>query len=100
MQACRRSHHFSIAGLSQAWGLMSIRGVSPVDLEQAPNGQVGIEVVDRSGGAVEQRGDAACCDDGHRFVPLSLYARDHSLDERNMTPENARLHGADGVVTD
>ena len=51
---------------------MSIRRVSAVNLQQAPNGQVGIEVVDRRGGAVEQRGDAACCDDGHRFIPLGL----------------------------
>jgi hypothetical protein len=33
---------------------MSMRSVSPVYLEQAPDGQVGIEVIDRSGGAVEQ----------------------------------------------
>src|SRR4051794_38597994 len=79
-----------------------IRGwrVAPVYLQQAANRQVGIEVVDRVGGTVEQRCDAAGGDDRHCFVPLGLDARDHALDERNVTPENTGLHGADRVVAD
>lgn len=70
---------------------MSVGSVSPVDLDQAANGQVGVEVVDRSGGAVEH--DTACRDDGHRFIPLRLDARDHSLDERDMPPKKIPERG-------
>src|SRR4029453_6474680 len=84
----------------EAANLMRCCRVATVYLQQAANRQVGIEVVDRLGGAVEQRCDTAGCDPCHRFVPLGLYARDPSLDEPNVTPENPGLHGANRVVAD
>src|ERR1700737_263848 len=82
----------------EAANLMHCCRITPVYLQQAANRQVGIEVVYRLGGAVEQRCNTAGCDDRHCFVPLSLDACDHTLDERNVTPENAGLHGANRVV--
>src|SRR4051794_8682935 len=82
----------------KAVNLMRDRRVTPVSLQQTANRQVGIEVVDRLGGAVEQRCDTAGGDDRHGFVPLSLDASNHSFDERNVTPENAGLHGATGAA--
>src|SRR5436853_6996700 len=78
--------------------LMHCCRITPVYLQQTANRQVGIEVIYRLGGAVEQRCDAAGGDHRHCFVPLGLDASNHSFDERNVTPENARLHGANRVV--
>src|SRR5437868_9763144 len=82
----------------EAANLMRCCRITPVYLQQTANRQIGIEVVYCLGGAVEQRCDTAGGDDRHCLVPLSLDACDHTLDERNVTPENAGLHGANRVV--
>ena len=73
----------------EAATLMHGYRITPVDLQETANRQIGIEVIDRLGGAVEQRCDTAGCDHRHGLVPLRLDACDHALDEGHVTPENA-----------
>lgn len=78
--------------------LFGRRGVTAIYRQQPANGEVRIEVIYRVGDAVKQRCDASGCDDRHCLLPFSLDACDHSLDQGDVSPENARLHGANRVI--
>src|SRR5579862_5587344 len=71
--------------------------IAAPDLQHAADRQVLIKMVDRSGRRVKERCDAAGGDDGERLVPLGLDARHQAFDEADVTPEDPRLHGPDGV---
>ena len=77
-----------------------LRRVAGVDQDQAADGEIGIEMVDRRGLLVEQLGQAAGGDDGHRLAIFRLDARDQALDQPDIAPVDAGLHGGHGVLAD
>ena len=50
--------------------------------------------------AAEQMGQAAGADHGHGLAIFLLDARDQALDQADIAPIDARLHGGNGVAAD